>query len=354
MVFDRRSVLLMAGSGLVAACSGGAVANRHDASANVSDEMDNKVVKPVLATGSFAAAWSAFKGTFVQADGRVVDTGNNGISHSEGQGYGMVLAARAGDRKAFDAIFAWTEKTLARPNDALFFWRYDPRAATPLNDPNNATDGDMLIAWGLMEAAARWKERHLSERAAAIRAALHDTMLLQVAGEVYLLPGGTGFTRDGHVTLNPAYYVWPALQRFRAVDGAARWDPVMRGGTTLLARARFGPQALPTDWVDVAADGSMAPAADRPPRFGFDAIRVPLYLSLVGRSGQADNIARFWKSYGTRPIPAWIDVRSGETAPYPLSPGGMAVVHRLLGRTLAAPAPQSDYYAAVLQALAVM
>ncbi len=354
MVLDRRSLLLMAGSGLVVACSGGAVANRHDGAGNAADEGVSPLPAPSAAPPGFGSVWTNFKGTYVQADGRVVDTGNNGISHTESQGYGMVLAARAGDREAFDRIFAWTEKTLARPGDALFSWRYDPRAAVPVNDPNNASDGDMLIAWGLMEGAGRWRERHLSERAAAIRTALRDTMVRDIAGTAYLLPGANGFVQDARVTLNPSYYVWPALQRFRAADGAARWDPVIRGGQTLLAKARFGPHALPTDWVDIAPDGSASPASDRPARFGFDAVRVPLYLALAGQGRQAETIRRFWQQYGGQPIPAWIDVRSGETAPYPLSGGGMAVARRLLGQPALPPTPQADYYAAVLQAFALL
>ena len=35
-----------------------------------------------------------------------MDTGNAGISHSEGQGWGLILAAAAGDRPAFDQIRA--------------------------------------------------------------------------------------------------------------------------------------------------------------------------------------------------------------------------------------------------------
>ncbi len=38
-------------------------------------------------------AWSEFRTRFLTADGRVVDTGNQGVSHSEGQGYGLLLAA---------------------------------------------------------------------------------------------------------------------------------------------------------------------------------------------------------------------------------------------------------------------
>lgn len=353
MGLDRRALLLGAASSFVAACSGRAADNGHDAGGNAVAPR-----KPAKMTGGNPAMipglWAGFKGSFVQPDGRVVDTGNNGISHTEGQGYAMILAATAGDRDAFDRVFAWTEKTLSRSSDPLFSWRYVPTAADPVADRNNATDGDMLIAWGLMIGAERWGERFLAERAAAIRNALHDTMLREIAGTVYLLPGGTGFEQQGHTTLNPSYYVWPALERFRAADGDKRWGAMIKGGETLIARARFGQHQLPTDWVDVATDGSMTPAAGRDPRFGFDAIRVPLYLAMAGRNGQGDAIARFWSSYGAGPIPAWIDVRTGQTAPYALSSGAMVGVRRLLGQPLPAPTIQADYYASVLQALAYL
>lgn len=353
MGLDRRALLLGVAGSFVAACSGRAADNGHDTAGNGAKSRKTPKVtggNPAVIPG----VWTSFKGSFVQPDGRVVDTGNNGISHSEGQGYGLILAASAGDRDAFDRILAWTEKTLARPSDGLFSWRYDPNAAQPVADPNNATDGDMLIAWGLMLGADRWHERFFSERAAAIRNALHDIMLRQVGGDLFLLPGGTGFEQQGRVTLNPSYYVWPALERFRAADGDKQWGAVIKGGETLLARARFGQHQLPTDWVDVAADGSMTPAAGRDPRFGFDAVRVPLYLAMAGRGGKADAIARFWRGYGAGPIPAWIDVRTGQTAPYPLSSGAMVGVRRLLGQPLPAPTPQADYYATVLQALAYL
>ena len=53
-------------------------------------------------TTSFLIAWTDFKSRHIQQDGRVVDNGNGGISHSEGQGYALVLAELAGDREVFD------------------------------------------------------------------------------------------------------------------------------------------------------------------------------------------------------------------------------------------------------------
>ena len=356
MVLDRRALLLGVGSSMVVACSGRAADNGHDTSANTSSAAGQRKVSKVTGGNPslIPGLWAGFKGSYVQPDGRVIDTGNKGVSHTEGQGYALVLAATAGDRDGFDRVLAWTEKTLARSSDPLFFWRYDPNAPDPLADKNNATDGDMLIAWGLMLGAERWRERFLAERAAAIRNALHDTMLRQVGGDVFLIPGGQWFEEEGRLTLNPSYYVWPALQRFAAVDGDKKWGPVMKGGETLLARARFGQHGLPTDWVDLSPDGTMAPTPGRDPRFGFDAIRVPLYLVMAGMGSKADAIARFWRGYEERPIPAWIDVRTGQTAEYALSTGAMVGVRRLLGKPLPAPQLQADYYGSVLQALAFM
>lgn len=289
----------------------------------------------------------------MQADGRVIDTGNNGISHTESQGYGMVLAEAAGDRETFDSIHSWTERTLARSEDALFSWRYVPTDPNPVADRNNATDGDILIAWALTRAAARWGDRAYKSRAAAIRKSIHEQMVRPMGDHVFLLPGLSGFENDGRLTLNPSYYIWPALSLFQQVDGAKMWGPVIAGGEALLRGARFGPLRLPTDWVDVTAPNDFTPALGRPPLFGFDVIRVPLYLMMDGRMDAARDMSGFWRSYQTRgaAIPATVNVVTGEVAPYALSDGGMAVANRVLGVPAAPKAPMTDYYSAVLQEL---
>lgn len=46
-------------------------------------------------------AWGDFKQQFVSSDGRVIDSTNKGISHSEGQGYGLLFAVYFNDRETF-------------------------------------------------------------------------------------------------------------------------------------------------------------------------------------------------------------------------------------------------------------
>jgi endoglucanase len=106
-----------------------------------------------------ADGWRQYRERFVTAEGRVVDNANGGISHSEGQGYAMLIAERLDDRPTFETIWRWTQSNLLVRGDGLAAWRWSPE--TPhVADHNNATDGDLLIAWALAESSDRW---HVSE-----------------------------------------------------------------------------------------------------------------------------------------------------------------------------------------------
>lgn len=297
--------------------------------------------------------WALWRDRFVAPEGGVVDTGNGRISHSEGQSYGMMLALRAGDREAFERIARWTQETLGRQDVALHSWRYDPREAVPVSDPNNATDGDIVIAWALALAGERWGRADWLARAAAIRAAIRSRCVVSRHDRLLLLPGMEGFVEPGQVMVNPSYFVWGALDQFAAADGAATWSPVIRDCEEIVSLARFGAHHLPCDWVSVTGKGDVAPAPGKPPRFGYDAIRVPLYAVLGGRAGLVEPVAAWWRTCLAqhRPVPAWVDVVTGEEANYALSNGGAAIAARLIG----GPAPatlDADYFSASLQMLA--
>jgi len=325
--FNRRSLLLALGSAMVIGCSRPGE-SREPAADNF---------------------WTLFRNAFVDATGRVIDTGNGNISHSEGQGYGLLLAVLAGDRATFETMLAWTESNLARTEVALFTWKYDPRQSDPVADPNDATDGDILIAWALAQAAQRWNVQAWASRSQAIRAAIRQHLVITRHGRQLLLPGRTGFAEGGTVTLNPSYFIWPALDMFAALDGDAMWTPVISDAETILREARFGAFGLPCDWLDIGTDGKVVPSQSHPPRFGYDAIRIPLYAVAGRRASIAQPVADFWRADSLPP--AWIDVTTGERANYPLSAGGMAIMRRTLGQPPAPEALDTNYFSAALQAL---
>lgn len=300
--------------------------------------------------------WPGFKARYMTPEGRIVDTGNGGISHSEGQGYGLLLAEAAGDRASFDQLWRWTGATLARVEDGLFSWRFDPSAATPVSDPNNATDGDLLIAWALVRAGRRWRAPAYDDAARRILAAVAARLVVETPLGPVLLPGLDGFRDGGTITLNPSYWVFPALQAFAVTDRDGPWAAVSAAGGKLLDQTAFGPARLPSDWVDLYASGGLAPAAGRPSRFGFDAVRVPLYLAWAGDPARLAPFQAFWRlslQQGKRP-PAWIDVVTGETAPYAASAGATTVAGWICGLDVAPSDTPGDYYGDALAALATL
>ena len=94
------------------------------------------------------------------------------------------------------------------------------------------------------------------------------------------------------------------------------------------------------------------PANGWPARFGYDAIRIPVYLQMDGQQVPAP-IVTFWESYlnAGHDVPAWIDVNTAATPDFGPSEGGMAVIARAIGRSVPETGLQGDYYSAVLKLL---
>lgn len=297
-------------------------------------------------------------------DGRIVDTGNEGISHSEGQGWGLLFAVAAGDRPSFDLILGFTRAALRRPADSLHAWKWDPAATPRVQDPNNATDGDLYIAWGLARGAARWHDRALAEEARAIGRDLLRLTMREVAGRRVLLPGVQGFENGTSVVLNPSYAVFPAWRALNTLLPDPAWARLEADHLALLREARFGEHLLPPDWLQVPRDGGRpVPAGQWPPRFSFDAVRVPLLLAWAGQAQHpaARAAAAFWSNPGLSYVPAWVDLRDGSFSPFPAS-AGVIMIHRLVvallrgERRLAllqAP-PDEDYYSSALRLLVLI
>ena len=69
---------------------------------------------------ALAGEWTKYRNRFVAEDGRVRDTGNKDVSHTEGQGWAMLFAESCDDRATFDRIWRWTHDKLQRDDNALF------------------------------------------------------------------------------------------------------------------------------------------------------------------------------------------------------------------------------------------
>ena len=79
---------------------------------------------------------------------------------------------------------------------------------------NNATDGDLMIAWALMRAEKRWAVPNYGRLSRDIRQAILGRLAVSQGGRTLLAPGQTGFVHADSVTVNPSYAVMPALDAF--------------------------------------------------------------------------------------------------------------------------------------------
>ncbi|UPY38604.1 glycosyl hydrolase family 8 [Sediminicoccus sp. KRV36] len=270
-------------------------------------------------TATPASEWTSFIRRYVLEDGRVIDTANGGISHSEGQGYGLFFAVHFNDRPRFEAIWNWTRENLARPGDGLHAWRYDPHREIPVADQNNATDGDIFIAWALLRAAERWQVPEYRAAAERIARGVLRCCVREFEGRQLLLPGTRGFTSREGVTINLSYYAFPALRALSRVAPDPRWALLERDALGILLWASYGRWRLPPDWMLIPVGGGRpSPALNWPGRFSWDALRIPLNLAWQHLDGPTLTAARlFWDSpsHAFHP-PAWVDLRTGEIAPY--------------------------------------
>lgn len=295
---------------------------------------------------TFDAVWTAFKAAHVRA-GQVTDS-FSGIAHSEGQGYAMLFSVWAGDFATFKEVWAFTRK-LQRP-DGLFSWRWESGKVT---DPNNATDGDIYIAWALLEAAQRFGDAAYKQEALRVLDAMKALRVMTKHGEVFL-PGLAGFVdpENSLVRANLSYWVFPAFDAFRQVHDAPFWSKLIDTGLRLQGYSFFGRHQLPADWV-VLADPVVPYGA--PPKFGYDAIRVPLFLAWAKKIDHPA-LARF-KAFAKSPeFPAVVtlnnDAAKVEKAPSFALVG--QVVERIGKEKYLAPGTviPPDYYGKALMLLA--
>ena len=238
------------------------------------------LVSSAVAAQGASQELSSWVDSYVR-QGRVIDWQQNGVSHSEGQGWGLLLAQAAGDRDAFEQLEAWTSANLAVRQDRLMAWRNTP--ADGQIDWRNATDGDLFRAWALLRAGRDSGWPGYSDTALAIArdiAALCIAADPRAPAEPLLLPGAEARRSSDRVLINPSYVMPRALRELGMAAGAPVLIRAADHGETVLEELSVAGQLW--DWIDVTSSGFAEPIEHRP-GWGFDALRIPLYLAWSNR-----------------------------------------------------------------------
>ena len=207
------------------------------------------------ATDPLMPLWQAWKRIHVSSAGRVIDRLQDNVSHSEGQGYALLVAEALGDREGFERILDWTLTNLAVRDDALLAWRWHPAEGGRVTDLNNASDGDLFAAWALVRAAERFGESRYSELAKAIAADLAAACLRPCPGRdacLVLLPGAVGFEAEDGFVINPAYIMPRAMAELGAATGETAWVAAAADGTAILAE--LARERLVPDWTRITPE----------------------------------------------------------------------------------------------------
>jgi len=307
--------------------------------------------------------WRTFRQRHIDS-GRVVDDGNANISHSEGQGYGMLLAVAYEDRETFDQLWKWTRENLQTRGDALFAWKWVPSGdgKGSVVDPNNASDGDLLIAWALIRASHLWDEFSYLQEAATISADLRAKTLIPTPIGPVMLPGILGFKKEDGVVLNPSYFIPGAFLELHRAFPSENWLEVAEAGNTVIRQARFGKSRLSPDWAALQTSEPPEFTLDIsfPPEFGYNAVRVPLYAGWHDpESPILKPFAQFWSPFllENETPPATVNLENNEAGPHPALPGMVAIARfsiacqqgsPLTVSDLAPVSPEEPYYSAVL------
>ena len=308
--------------------------------------------------------WQSYKASYITQNGRVVDTGNNRISHSEGQGYAMLLAVAANDRPTFDLLWGWTRANLMVRDDQLLAWRWDPAHRPAVADINDASGGDILVAWALTEAAEFWGDVALKVTARRIAVEIGRKLVVyKTKNGALLLPAVAGFAAedraDGPV-VNLSYWVFPAFARLPLVAPEIDWRGIVQSGLDALKLARFGADGLPTEWVSLR-DGKAKAADGFPVQFGYNAIRIPLYLAWAG-IGEREHYEPFLNWATRYRGTAIVDLSAGRESGA-FREGGYAAIGALtqcvvegrqLGHDLVTSRTPENYYPATLRIMTVL
>jgi endoglucanase len=237
------------------------------------------------------AAADEFLDRYMQPSGRIARLDQGGDTVSEGQAYGMLLAAALGDESRFRRVWDWMDDHLQR-NDGLFAWRW---ANGGIADYHAATDADLLAAAALALASRRFGDDDLRAEARRISDGVlaYETITF---GSQRVLVAGTWAGRWRMV--NASYLVTPAMSLLYEILPDHRWATVARTSRLLLGDMMDAAPHLPPDWAVVDVNGVNPLPVPSPSlqsaRYSYDAGRVIVQTAVDCRAAGQQLSASTW------------------------------------------------------------
>ncbi|MBN1575662.1 MAG: T9SS type A sorting domain-containing protein [Chitinispirillaceae bacterium] len=201
------------------------------------------------------------------------DTKANTVS--EGIGYGMMILvymdnATNNTQTKFDKLWKYYNNFL--DPKGLMNWKIVGFTGPPsgFDGKNSATDADLDVAFGLMEAYKQWgDEKYLTDA----KAIIDKISKYDVTSDGYLNPGDSWGVDP--TSFNPSYFSTGALQLFKQASDF-NWDTVIANSYKLINKAQNATTGLMHDWC--TKEGTID-AIHKTDQYSYDAARTPWRLA---------------------------------------------------------------------------
>jgi len=287
-----------------------------------------------IISSTLNASWSEYKTDFIAKDGRVIDRVNGAVTHSEGIGYAMYFAIRSNDLETFKKINNWYKNNLKKNEYGLVSWKWgkDKDGYWHILDTNNASDGDLWIAYDNLLMYEITKELSYKNDALLIIKSIKKQLIIKYDGSLYLLPGKLGFNTKDSLEINLSYYLFFIFDKFKEYDNDEIWTQVKNDGVALLYRSRFTSLSLNADWIKIdKSNGKIS--TSRTNSFGYDALRIPLNI-LKSDIQNKDRLLEPYKAYvaamkKVSSIFGVADLKDGKISLYNYSYGHLSVYNMI-------------------------
>ncbi len=288
---------------------------------------------------SIQKVWKDYKERFIESSGRIIDPHNNNVTHTEGIGYALYFAYKMNDDEAFRKVYQWGKQNIKLNGYELPGWKWGKnkhKNCWCMLDMTSATDANLWIAYSLLLMYDKTGFSEYKQKADEIIDSIKKHQIVYTRkGEVYLFPYEKEIMDDDEWKLNPSYLIFEIFEYFAEYDNDPVWNKLIKSSKIFLKRTRFSALQLNPDWV------TYKPYADRfvlekeYQNFGFDAIRVPLYILRSNLSvAQKKELLLPYKYYvqmmRTQPLGV-VKLKDGLISMYDFSFGNVAV-YRYIAR----------------------
>jgi len=222
--------------------------------------------------------YNIYKKNIVQPDGRVVDWQNKQVTHTEGIGYSLFFSVKFSDKETFYKIFSWLKTNLPLNKNGLipWLWGKGPLGKWEILDSNDATDGNLWIAYSLLLGYEKWGDEKLKIFAVKLIKNIKRFDIYRKNKCIFLLPASKYFVNNDSVIINPSYYAPFIFKKFYQYDKDVIWLKLINQSFKLWYFISITPYHLFPEWVKV--DKRYCKVTDISGVMAFNAIRIPIWI----------------------------------------------------------------------------